>query len=103
MAREATITFEQVAAAADTIKGNGGKPNSRTVREILGTGSTTTILRFLQQWGGGQARPSQNVDETLDVSVVRSISTHIADRVQAATAAATAQLADQQAEMDNLI
>jgi chromosome segregation ATPase len=103
MARESSITFEQVAMAADAIKAQGGKATSRSVREVLGTGSMATILRFLQQWGGAQARQSQAIDDTLDATVVRSISNHIADRVQAATTALTAQLADQQAETDSLI
>ena len=103
MAREATITFEQVSAAAETIKAQGGKPNSRNIREILGTGSMATILKYLQQWQGGQSRQSQTVDETLDPVVIRSISIHIADKVRAATTALTIQIAEQQTEMDSLI
>lgn len=103
MAREATITFEQVSAAAETIKSQGGKANSRTVRELLGTGSMATILKYLQQWQGGQSRQSQAVDETLDPVVIKSISIHIADKVQAATTALTIQIAEQQTEMDSLI
>lgn len=59
MAREASITFEQVAAAAEEIKNNGGRPNSRTVREILGMGSITTILKHLQAWGGTEVKQNQ--------------------------------------------
>jgi hypothetical protein len=36
MAREATITFEQVAAAADRIKAHGDNVSARAVREVLG-------------------------------------------------------------------
>jgi len=103
MAREATITFDQVSAAAETIKAQGGKANSRNVREILGTGSMATILKYLQQWQGGQSRQFQAVDETLDPVVIKSISIHIADKVQAATTALTIQIAEQQTEMDSLI
>ena len=43
MGREATITYEQVAAAADAVKVAGGKPTSRGIRERLGnTGSMGT-------------------------------------------------------------
>lgn len=103
MAREATITFEQVSAAAETIKAQGGKANSRNVRELLGTGSMATILKYLQQWQGGQSRQNQAIDETLDPVVIKSISIHIADKVQAATTALTIQIAEQQTEMDSLI
>lgn len=103
MAREATVTFEQVSAAAEAIKAQGGKPNSRTVREMLGTGSMATILKHLQQRQAEQSRQSQVFDETLDPVVIKSISIHIADKVQTATMALTIQIAEQQTEMTNLI
>lgn len=103
MAREATITAEQVAAAADAIKASGGKPNARNVRETLGTGSMATVLKFLQQWQGGQVRQSQAIDDTLDPSIARAISNQIAAKVQEATAESTARLADLQAEAEAII
>ncbi len=103
MAREATITFEQVAAAADSIKTQGGKASARTVREVLGSGSMATVLKLLQQWQSGQVRQSASIDDTLDPSVVRAISNQIATRVQEATADTTARLADLQAEADLII
>lgn len=103
MARESTITFEQVAAAADSIKAEGRKPTSRAVREVLGVGSMATVLKFMQQWQGGQARQSQAIDDTIDPGIVRAISGQIAAKVQEATAEATARLADLQAETDLLI
>lgn len=103
MARESSITFEQVAAAADNIKAQSQKPTARNVREALGAGSMATVLKFLQQWQSGQVRQSQTIDDTLDVSIVRAISNQIATKVQEATADATAQLADLQSETDTLI
>jgi chromosome segregation ATPase len=103
MARESTITFEQVAAVADNIKAQGGKATMRNVRESLGSGSMATILKFLQQWQGGQLRQSQAIDDTMDPSIARAISNQIASKVQEATANATAQLADLQIETDTLI
>lgn len=103
MARESTITFEQVAAAADNIKAQGGKASARAVREVLGSGSMATVLKLLQQWQGGQVRQSAVIDDTLDISVVRAISNQIATRVQEATADTTARLADLQAEADAII
>ena len=103
MAREATITFEQVAAAADSIKAQGGKASARSVREVLGSGSMATVLKLLQQWQSGQVRQSASIDDTLDPSVVRAISNQIATRVQEATADTTARLADLQAEADLII
>lgn len=103
MAREATITFEQVAAAANTIKTQGGKATARAVRDVLGSGSMATVLKFLQQWQGGQVRQSSVIDDTLDPTIVRAISNQIATRVQEATAESMTRLVDLQAEADALI
>lgn len=103
MAREATITFEQVATAADNLKAQGSKASARAVREVLGSGSMATVLKLLQQWQGGQVRQSDVIDDTIDPSVLRAISNQIATRVQEATADTTARLADLQAEADAII
>jgi chromosome segregation ATPase len=60
MAREATISQEQVNAAADALRAAGNKPTARTIRETLGTGSMATVLRLLQNWQGSQARPVES-------------------------------------------
>lgn len=103
MARESTITYEQVAAAADSIKAKNINPTARNVRDVLGTGSMATVLKFLQQWKNGQTRQSQAIDDTLDPSIARAISNHIAVRVQEATSDTTARLADLQAETETVI
>ena len=54
MGREATITAEQVNAAADGMKADGIKPTSRAIRERLGnTGSMGTINKLLKRWKSG--------------------------------------------------
>lgn len=103
MARESTITAEQVATAADQIKSTGLKPTARAIREALGQGSMATVLKFFQQWQGGQVRASQAIDDTLDPAITRAISNQIAGRVQEATADVTARLGDLQAEADAII
>lgn len=60
MAREATITQEQVNATADTIRAGGAKPTARAVREALGGGSMATVLKFLQVWQAGQVRAEES-------------------------------------------
>ena len=56
MAREATITQEQINAAADAIRASGTKPTARAVREAVGGGSMATVLKLLQIWQGGRVR-----------------------------------------------
>lgn len=103
MGRESTVSFDQVAAAADSIKAQGGKATARAVREALGSGSMATILKYLQQWTGGQVRQSQAIDDTIDPAIARAISSQIAGKVQEATADATARLADLQNETATVI
>ncbi len=103
MAREATITYEQVASAADSIKNQGDKPTARAVREVLGTGSMATVLKFFQQWQAGQVRQSQAIDDTLDPAIARAISNQLALKVQEATSEATMRLADLQSEAETII
>lgn len=103
MAREPTITFEQVAAAAASIEAAGGKATSRAVREALGSGSMATVLKFLQQRSAGLVRTSQVIDEAIDPTIARAINAHVASKVQDATSAATAALAELQAETTILI
>lgn len=103
MAREETITAEQVAAAAEALKAEGIKPTTRSVREYLGAGSMATVLKYLQQWKAGQTRQTQAIDDTIDPSIARAISNQLAARVQEATAETTARLADLQAEIETVI
>lgn len=103
MARESNITFEQVAAAAESLKTGGNKATSRAIRDILGTGSMATICKHLAQWQSGQTRQTQAIDNTLDPAISRAISSYLATRVQDATATVTAQLADLQAEAAAII
>jgi hypothetical protein len=62
-----------------------------------------TVLKFLQQWQGGQARQAIAIDNTLDPAIARAISNQIAVKVQEATLDTTTRLIDLQAETDALI
>lgn len=59
MAREASITQEQVNAAAERLRAAGSKPTARGVREALGGGSMATVLKLLQAWQGAQVRAAE--------------------------------------------
>lgn len=81
MARETDITQDRVNAVAEAIKGEGGTPTARKVREHLGnTGSMATILKFLQVWKTGQAvaTPKEVVlPESLQRSIVDFIESEV--------------------------
>jgi hypothetical protein len=48
--REASITYQQVADAAEALQAEGIHPSARSIRERLGSGSMGTIQRFLNEW-----------------------------------------------------
>jgi phage shock protein A len=103
MAREASITQEQVSAAADKLVASGVKPTNRAVLEALGSGSMATIVSYMQVWKQGQERRSEGIDDTIDPSVAGSISNMVARRVQEATAEANARLVELQSDLAQVI
>jgi Plasmid replication region DNA-binding N-term. len=92
MAREATITQEEVNAVADAIRATGTKPTARSVRESLGTGSMATVLKYLQTWQAGQVKPVAH-DMTLPPALTRSLVDFIGQEVAQAKAGLEADLA----------
>ena len=58
MARPSTLTFEQVAAHADSLKANGIKPTARAIRGRVGTGSMATLLKTCNS--GKANRPARH-------------------------------------------
>ena len=102
MGREATITYEQVAAAADMMKAAGSKPTSRTLRERLSnTGSMGTINKHLQAWRAGQERQIAGA-LALPAALQRSILDFMGQELAAARAALESDLGEQQQEAADL-
>lgn len=102
MGREAKITYEQIAAAADAMCAANLRPSSRTVRERLGnTGSMGTINRLLQEWKATQER---HVVQPLTLPPVlqRAILDFMAQELATAKAQLESALAEQRQEMTDL-
>ena len=94
MGREAVISQEQVAAAAEGIKAAGGVPTLRAVRERLGgIGSMGTINRMLQQWKDSQARPT-TPEIAIPPSVARALTDYLSTEIAQAKAPLTNELAE---------
>ena len=102
MAREASITQEQVNAAADSIRASGGKPTARAVREQLGTGSMATVLKLLQIWQSGQVKPAAQT-VTPPPALTRALVDFIAQEVAAAKTGLETELAEAQKAQADLI
>lgn len=102
MGRDAKITYEQVAAAADTMCAASLRPSSRTVRERLGnTGSMGTINRLLQEWKASQERHIAQ-PLTLPPVLQRTILDFMAQELAAAKAQLESTLAEQRQETTDL-
>lgn len=102
MGREATITYEQVAAAADAMKVAGSKPTSRAIRERLGnTGSMGTVNKLLQAWKVGQERQIAHA-LALPAPLQRAILEFMDQELSGAKATLEAELAEQQQEATDL-
>lgn len=102
MGREAMVTHEQVAAAADALKAGGGKPTSRAIRERLGNvGSLGTINKMLQQWKTGQKYQTTS-SAVLPPPLQRALLEFIDQELAGARALLAAELAEQQQETADL-
>lgn len=100
MARESTISYEQVVAVADGMKARGEKPTSRNVREALGSGSMGTVLKHLQQWQSGQMR-AEDTPVALPAALQRALVDFIGQEVASAKTILQSDLVDaQQANAD---
>lgn len=102
MGREAKITYEQVAAAADAMCAANVRPSSRSVRERLGnTGSMGTINRLLQEWKATQER---HITQSLTLPPVlqRTILDFMAQELANAKAQLELAMSEQRQEMTDL-
>lgn len=93
------VTYENVAAAAQTLLDGGSRPSVSAVRATLGGGSPNDILPLLNQWK--QARPVvQGADIVLDPQIGQLIAKQIGGAVADAVRAAEQRSADVQADAD---
>jgi chromosome segregation ATPase len=81
------VTFEQIEAAADAIRGEGLQPTINAVRERLGTGSPNTIHRHLTAWRS--VRPQA---VTVTTELPTSLTSAIATEIERAAASARAEI-----------
>jgi colicin import membrane protein len=81
------ITFEQVAAAADALVGEGQQPTIRAIRERLGTGSPNTVHKHLTAWR--EARP---VAAAAAPELPQALTAAIAAEIERAAAQARAEI-----------
>jgi len=81
------ITYEQVAAAADAIIGEGQQPTINAVRDRIGTGSPNTVHRHLTAWRSTRPQAAAAAPE-----LPASLMTAIASEIEKAAASARAEV-----------
>ena len=104
------VQMEDVWAAADAVLSQGERPTIERVRQQLGRGSPNTVGPMLDGWYGSLAKrlltPGEALDSTqepgeqLPGPVLRAAKTLWGRAVQHAQEAATAAMAEAQAELD---
>nr|WP_289623808.1 DNA-binding protein [Spartinivicinus marinus] len=92
MAREG-VSYDEVAQVCEQLYREGLKPNQRNVREILGTGSTSTLLRHINTWKERQ-QAAANTELDLPQSVIGTIKKAMLEAVDNATQKQEAALVD---------
>lgn len=104
MGREATITFNDVATAANKMMTGGSKTTVRSVREELGRGSQATVHAHLKQWQTDQEAHEPVVNDSLmDPAITRAIDLVISTRVKEATENITSKWMEEQAICEAVI
>ncbi|MDR5791683.1 DNA-binding protein [Caballeronia sp. LP003] len=103
MARDPSITQEQVSKAAESIRESGMRPTARAIRERLGAGSMATVLKFLKAWQDTQVR-QPDTPITLPNALQRGLIEFVASEVEHSRAEIQAELElTQQANADLIV
>lgn len=90
----ALVSFESVAAAAESLVKDGGKPSVRAVIAALGGGSPNAVLPLLNEWKSG--RPLVRAS---DIALDPRIACLIAEQISTASAQAAKAAEDKAADV----
>ncbi len=102
MVREASISQEQVSAIADSLRSAGEKPTARAIRNQLGRGSMSTIVRFIGVWSGQQIKVGE-CQVVLPQQLQKTLVDFVAQEISGAKAALEIELADTQKNLSDVI
>ena len=97
----ALVNFEAVAAAAEAISKEGGKPSVRSVIAHLGGGSPNAVLPLLNEWKAGRVAV-RSTDIELDPRIGQIIGELVKSASEQAARAAEERAADVQADAETV-
>jgi len=95
----ALVSFESVAAAAESLIKDGGKASVRAVIAVLGGGSPNAVLPLLNEWKAGRPRVTAS-DIALDPRIAALIAEQISTASAQAAKSAEEKAADVQADAE---
>jgi chromosome segregation ATPase len=101
MARQ-ELTFDDVAAAADSLQHDGKPVSIDAVRDVLGTGSPNSIHKHLAAWRASSAKPAEAPKVELPESVVAALGSWVRQFAEEAAAGDRAALAQSDSDMEAL-
>lgn len=96
------LTYDAVAAAAETLTAEGMNPTLRGIRERLGTGSLGTIQQHFQSWKGLNAPSAATKAAGLPEALQRSLTAEIERQRAEASAERLGQLKDAEVTIETL-
>jgi len=96
----ALVSFESVAAAAEAISKEGGKPSVRSVIAHLGGGSPNAVLPMLNEWKAGRVAV-RSADIELDPRLGQIVAELVTRASEQAAKSAEERAADVQADAEN--
>jgi chromosome segregation ATPase len=96
------VTFEEVAAAADSIQDDGAQVTIDAVRDLLGTGSTTTIHKHLAAWRASKAKPAEVPQADIPESILADLANWARQYAQQAGAGDRDKLAQSESDLQAL-
>lgn len=103
MGRPALISYDEVAAAADSILAKGAKPTQDAVYEALGRkGGMGTINKLFNQWKENRPRQVAEVVSELPLSITKTINDEIERRAADARSEIQVELIEVKAERVSL-
>lgn len=97
------ISFDQVAAAAVGIQNDGKRVTIVAVRDMLGSGSHTSIHTHLVEWRASQAEPAAALTADIPESIATALGNWVQQAAEYASAPVREALALAQSDVEALL
>lgn len=103
MAEMADITYEQVAAAAQTLQDGGTPPSVGGLRAQLGPVSTQVLHQHLSRWRAAQRPPEVVADGGLPPALANALEVWVQERVESVARRLRADAGEAEADLASLL